>query len=134
MSRNSPETYKSRLRQYERREQMTIWVGAGLAGLIAITAGDAFDHAPAWLKAIEITLLVIGGAFFALARVKFEWEATQLKRNIQDKTVAEDDALPQELTEWPKEAEECWSISITLVLLAGLTMIVCFWWPVINHS
>ena len=129
MSQNNLESYKSRLRQYERREHMVIWVGAGLAGLVALATGDAFDSAaPALLKAIEVTLVIIGGAFLALARVKFEWAATLIKRKIEDGEVQGTDTLTEE---WPRDAEDCWNASLSCVILAGITMAVCFWWPVI---
>ena len=123
------ETYKTRLRQYKRREQMVIWVGAGLAGLVALCTGDAFNNAPAWLKAIEVTTIIIGGAFFALARVKFEWAATVIERKIHD-GVSETEALKEEDVKWPADAEDCWDASRFCVLLGGLIMAVCFWWPV----
>jgi len=134
MSQNKLETYQSRLRQYQRREHMTIWVGAGLAGLIAITTGDAFNEAPAWLKALEVTFILTSGLLLASARVKFEWEATLIERKIKDGVVGETDFLPQEMKEWPQEAEECWLASLSFLSWAGVTMLGCFWWPVFAGS
>ena len=123
------DTYKTRLRKYKRREQMVIWVGAGLAGLIALCAGDAFDNAPLWLKALEVTVILIGGAFIALTRVKFEWAATVIERKLEDGSITADDLVPED-DKWSPDAEECWSASLFCVLCGGVIMAVCFWWPV----
>ena len=128
-------TYKKRLRQYERRVEMTVWVGAGLAGLLAITTGDAFDGtAPAWLKAVEITLIIIGGTVFGLARVKFEWAATLIRRKLDDEQVRERDELSPEEMKWPRGAERYWNASLLVLIIAGLGMALCFWWPVITQG
>lgn len=126
-------TYRKRKAQYDRRVSMILWVGAGLAGLVAITTGDAFDaSAPAWLKALEISLIIVCASFFARARVKFEWEATRIQRRIEDEKIKadEDPTLPADMQEWPRVAEECWDLSISTLTIAGLVMALCFWWPV----
>jgi purine-cytosine permease-like protein len=128
-------TYRKRLRQYERRVSMTVWVGAGLAGLLAITTGSAFNSAaPTWLKALEITIIIIGGVFFGLARVKFEWAATQIKRKLADREVKGDAELSQEDGKWPRAAEVSWNFSLISLPIAGLGMALCFWWPVITNK
>lgn len=124
-----PDTHNIRLGKYKRRAHMVIWVGAGLGGLVALCTGDAFDRAPTWLKAVEVTSVILSGSFLALARVKFEWAATSIERSIEgDENVK--NAPFQE--EWPQDAEECWSASLSCLLLAGVTMVACFWWPVFS--
>jgi hypothetical protein len=39
-------TYRTRLRVYERRERMILWVGAGFLGLIGLLTTDLSDGAP----------------------------------------------------------------------------------------
>jgi len=126
-----PETYKSRLRQYQRRGDMIIWVGAGLAGLIGLANTSTFNTAPGFLRALEVTAIVIGAAFFGSARVKFEWEATLIRRKIQDGANATSN-LPAE-NPWPKDAEASWNSAFFCLLAAGLIMLVCFWWQVSWH-
>jgi hypothetical protein len=126
---NAPETYRSRLRQYKRREHVTIWVGAGFAAFIALLATKIFETtgAPAWIIALLITTILLGGFLVACARVKFEWAATQIERRIEDNEVAPTDALPDE--RWPDDAERCWMGSLSCALLAGALALICVWWP-----
>src|SRR5829696_5371535 len=97
------ETVRSRLRQYERRERMILWVGAGLVGLIALVADgvcDPSDIATDFLRAVAVTAIVVAGGSLAYARLNFEWQATLLKRKIEDREVEGSDELgklPQEL-------------------------------------
>lgn len=128
-------THRGRKKQYELRVNRILWVGAGLAGLVAMATGDAFDSAaPPWLKATEITLIIVCAAFLAQARVKFEWEVTKIERSLEDAKVAAADADPPLSTKmmaWPGDAEDCWSLSLSTLIVAGLVMALCFWWPVV---
>jgi len=108
---------------------MIIWVGAGLAGLIGLANTTTFNAAPAVLRALEITAIVVGAAFFSSARVKFEWEATLIKRGICDRSFEANDVLPLDKA-WPRDAEECWKSGFFCILSAGLIMLTCFWWQV----
>jgi hypothetical protein len=129
------DTYEVRLRQYKRRERMILWVGAGLLGLIALAAGDmasaALGDAPDWLVALMLTCLVLTGAFLALARVDFEWQATGIERDLQDGTVGKDDPLPASVQAWPRNAERWWNIGFGLIILAGLLFVTATWWAVV---
>jgi ABC-type phosphate/phosphonate transport system permease subunit len=126
-------TYRKRQRQYERRVDMLTWVGATLAGLIAISTSSAFDSAaPAWLKAVEITLILVCAGFFGRARVNFEWEATRIKRKIEDGEATAEATLAPDMMAWPSEAEESWTLSLSTLIIAGFVMALCFWWPVIS--
>jgi hypothetical protein len=123
------ETYDQRLRQYKRRGEMIIWVGAGFVALIGLANTGTFNNAPGLLKALEVTAIVIGAAFLSSARVKFEWEATLIKRGIKDRTITGATPLPAE-KKWPKDAEDCWTSGFFCILAAGSIMLVCFWWQV----
>src|SRR3954447_16563340 len=127
----SPDTYKDRLRQYKRRESLTIWVGAGLAGFIALLTGDVLVNilrdAPPWLSALLVTSIVAGGSALGLARVKFEWAATTIQRKVADRTVSTGDSIPSD-DEWPKSAEGWWMASLWCLVVAGVLMIIGVWW------
>jgi hypothetical protein len=123
---DSPDTHNIRLAKYKRRAHMIVWVGAGLAGLLALCTGDAFDNAPAWLKAVEVTLIILSGSFLALARVKFEWAATLIERSIESDENVKNTPYQEE---WPQDAEECWSASLScrgyhgcLLLVASISL------------
>jgi ABC-type uncharacterized transport system permease subunit len=129
MQTSQVETYDIRQRQYTRRGDMIIWVGAGLAALIGLANTGTFNTAPGLLKALDATAIVIGGAFLGSARVKFEWQATLIKRGLEDQKFAGTDPIPKEM-KWPKDAEDCWTSGMFCVLAAGVIMLVCFWWQV----
>ncbi len=129
MQTSKAETYDTRQRQYTRRGDMIIWVGAGLVALIGLANTGTFNTAPGLLKALEVTAIVIGGTFLGFARVKFEWQATLIKRGIEDKKFNGTDQIPEDM-KWPEDAEDCFTSGLFCILAAGLIMLVCFWWQV----
>jgi hypothetical protein len=132
----TPDTYRTRLRQYKRRESMIVWVGAGLAGLIALVAGAGQaigGDVPDWLIALLLTSLVLGGGALAWARVKFEWAATQLERVIEDgNTDTPAMPLPAELRKWPGSAEALWVFALVTIAVAGALFLGATWYGVFN--
>jgi hypothetical protein len=65
MSENEPEQFDTqsigaRLRLYERRSRTTIWIGAGLAGLIVLITSDVgnsiLKDGPSGFRSIILTL------------------------------------------------------------------------------
>jgi hypothetical protein len=127
------DTYKTRLRQYERRERLTTWFGAGYLTVTALLTTKVFELAnpPALLTATLITFIVFGGGCLGYARVGFEWAGTLLRRKIEDATVTENDPLSPEDNEWPNRAERFWKTSILCLAAAGLVALFCAWWPVL---
>jgi hypothetical protein len=131
------ETVRSRIRQYERRERMILWVGAGLVGLIALVAGGvggSSESVPAGLRALVITAIVVAGGSLAYARVNFEWQATLIKRKIEDGEVQATDELsklPRELQGWPNYPERAWSAALLAIIISGTIFLVNVWWAAI---
>jgi hypothetical protein len=127
------ETIRSRLRQYERRERMILWVGAGLVGLIALVAGGvggSSEGANAILRAIAITAIVVAGGSLAYARVNFEWEATLIKRKIDDDQIEDGDLLdklPEERQGWPSHAELAWDVGLKAIIVAAVAFLGSVW-------
>lgn len=119
-------THGTRLRQYQRRGSMVLWVGAGLAGLIGLVTSDLSKGAPKALSALVVSLIILGGGALATARIKFEWAATQLDRAIQDGADASED-LPAEYQPWPDSGEVAWLIGLICVPVAGLAYTVAVW-------
>jgi hypothetical protein len=58
----------------------------------------------------------------ASARVKFEWSATQIQRQLDSK-VSKTDVLPAD-QQWPATAESHWTVSLICCFLAALTMLI----------
>jgi hypothetical protein len=107
---------------------MVLWVGAGLAGLIGLLTIDRLTaDAPKALSAVTGTLIVIGLGLLAVARIKFEWAATQLDRAIQDGEVTADAPLPPELSAWPKGGEIAWLSGLVCVPVAALVWLAAVW-------
>jgi hypothetical protein len=122
---------------------MTVWIGAGLVGLIALSAGDlassVMADVPSLLTALLMTSLVLAGGCLALARVGFEWAATEISRRLNAgtapastgpaaKQIASADALPSELEGWPRFAEAMWRAALLLTVVAALSYLVAAWW------
>lgn len=128
------QTYRMRLRQYERRERTTTWVGAGLFGLIALSAGNlagsSFLDVPKVIKALLSTLIILAGALLAQARIGFEWESTKIKRGEEDKPGHLNTSLSDDDKKWPAFYEFSFNVGILLVALAGICALVAAWWPV----
>jgi hypothetical protein len=122
-------TYGKRLRQYQRRERMILWVGAGLAGLIGLLTSDLSAGAPKVLNAVTATLIVLGVAALATARIKFEWQATQLDRAIQDGTNPGEE-LPSKHQPWPNAGEVAWLTGLVCVPVAGCIYVAAVWWAI----
>ncbi len=127
------DTYKTRIRQYERRERLTTWFGAGYLAVTALLTTKVFELAnpPALLTATLITFIVFGGGCLGFARVGFEWAGTLLRRKIEDATVKENDPLLSEDNKWPNRVERFWVTSILFLAAAGLVALFCAWWPVL---
>lgn len=125
LSAGAEPNVRQRLRQYERRERIILWTGAGLGGLIALFAAIEFSREsdlPAWLLPIVPLLIIVSGGFAAAARIRFESAAELLTRGIADQTFAEDDYLPDDLLGWPIFAEFTYVWHVRLAGLAGLAL------------
>lgn len=83
---------------------MSVWVAGGLGGALLMVGAGALDSAPDWLSNVFFTLLVVSAVCLAVTRVGFEWQATLLKRKIDEGTLDDGDELPPGHQEWPKKA------------------------------
>lgn len=129
MNTPTPETYGLRLEKYERRNSMSIWVAAGLGGLLLLLSSNTIQGAPSFLMASIITVLIIGGGALGMTRVMFEWEATRMKRMFKYSGVKRTDSLPDTPEwKWPRIAERFWNFSLMMIITAGLLTICASWW------
>ncbi len=129
MTDPQPDTYGSRLRQYERREHMTIWVAAGVAALVAFVGASALDERPALFTQLVLSAAVVAGAALAFARVQFEWAATLIKRDLDDEKVKKEQPLADPHRNWPSGRERLWTISLASIAVGWSIMLVGIWWP-----
>jgi hypothetical protein len=126
------DTYKSRIEQYERRQAMITWFGAGLlATFTALSTTKIFERAntPSFLVPFLITSIIITGVALGFARVGFEWEATKLRRKLDDGSVADREQLRPPEDQWPAQAERFWIFSLWTITVTGVIALVCAWWP-----
>ena len=123
------DTNAERKAQYEERARRTLWIGAGLLGVIALVAGDlsaqVITNAPAILVALIPTLLVLAGGALGYARSGFEWAAHQLPDDD-----ANANSKPAE--DWPAFAELMYLSALSLVATAAVIYLVAFWWASIR--
>jgi hypothetical protein len=125
-----------RIAAYKRRENMTIWVGAGLGALVVLVAGNVPEivgggEVPAWLIGVTLTALLVSAGLLALARVGFEYAATQLQRDLDRGELKVDSELRGRRGRWPKHPEIYWRLSFWLLLAAAAGFLVAVWWSVL---
>jgi hypothetical protein len=123
------DTYSVRVEKYKRREQMTIWVAAGIATLVAFVGARALDGAPRIFTNLVFTGAAISGLAVAFARVNFEWQATLLNRKVKANPTIEGEGLASIDQPWPGFAEGCWIGALLLIFLSWGVMLVGLWWP-----
>ena len=123
------DTYAIRLARYERREQMTTWVGAAFAGAVAFVAADILKNANDLVVQMLVTVVVVGVALLAFTRVQFEWAATTLRRALQENPGRANVPLSGELAEWPTGPEKCWTLALLSIVLTWALVLIGVWWP-----
>lgn len=129
-------TVRRRCTVYEHRKETSTWIGASIAGVIAVIAAGGLESAPPIFKHLALTLSVFAAGLLGLARAQFSWSLAILEYNIDyyglDKceldSLIEWSRLPREATVWPVHTEQLWLTSIRLIFLAGLTLIGGLWY------
>jgi hypothetical protein len=124
---NAELTYAKRLRQYQWRLTMILWVGAGLVALIGLLASNVADGAPRALVGVAATLIILGGGALATARIQFDWAATVLSRAIEDGTAGQTELSGVEKP-WPDAGELAWLAGLLCVPAAAIVYLVAVWW------
>lgn len=122
---------RGRLRQYRRREQIVLWIGAALAGIIATYAAIEFTReskVPVELLPVTPVSVVAGGFFLALARIQFEWKAELLDRGIEDGQFNPDDPLPKEYIPYPECGELMYYLEMLATAAAGIAVAILAIW------
>ena len=113
--------------------QMTIWVAAGAAGLIAFVAAGALKDCPSLFKQLVLSTAILSGGALGLTRVQFEWKATTIRRCIKNGCIKEDAPLPDCETAWPSGPERMWRTSLLALAAGWLLVFVAIWWPQISR-
>jgi hypothetical protein len=114
---------------------MTIWVGAGLGGLVVLISGELPPTAGGGsvrpiLIAAALTAALICVGCLAMARVGFEWAATQLKRLLEADQSADGKTLTGDDWNWPALPEFMWRASLILFIAASTAFLVAIWWSI----
>ncbi|HVL09516.1 MAG TPA: hypothetical protein VM512_10220 [Burkholderiaceae bacterium] len=126
-------SHEERLQQLQRREGLTVWIGAAYGGLVALLASNAAisPQTPAWVQALLVTLIVAGAGALGKARVGFEWAATQMARKLAQNPELTRQCVPDD-EEWPRGPESFWTLTLYLLMAAGLFMLLAAWWGVLS--
>lgn len=132
--------WRGRRRQYQDRARTVLWIGAGLAGLIALATTDFAAGAPQWLKALIASFIVAAAGLLAKARAGFEYEAAVLERDMPADLRGEaplpegraDEPLPNQPVKWPRLTEACYVLGILATIVAGLLYLAAVWYAVDN--
>jgi hypothetical protein len=121
--RTAANSNEERKAQYEERARRTLWIGAGLLGLIGLAASDlsaqVITKAPGAVTAAVPTLVVMAGGALAFARSGFEWEA-----HLRSSDAADD----RPSKGWPEVAEFMYLSALLLAALTAVVYVVAFWW------
>lgn len=124
-------TFGERISQYDRRVHMCTWLGASLAGYIALVVGNVIPENPIFFKPIIVSLLLIAATSAAFTLVGFEWSATILRRKLEKNNFEDDSPLPQELLAWPA-SERWWGLFLWSYFLSGAFLFIALWWTPIQ--
>jgi hypothetical protein len=77
-----------------------------------------------------VTAIVVAGGTLAYARVNFEWQATLIKRMIEDNEVEVGDTLgklPEDMQDWPQGAELARAIGLQAIVVAAVGLLGSMW-------
>lgn len=121
------ERFRDRQRIYRRREQLTIWVGAGIGGIVAIASAHLLDGRPQLLVQSIFTFAVVAGVAWAFSRVQFEWLATNIDREIEDNVVQRSTPFPAARLNEDRMAEFLWSMSLWTMAAGWLLVLLSVW-------
>jgi hypothetical protein len=138
---------QTRLRNLHDRSHRTIWVGAGVLGLIALTTGDVsadiFSCNPPALRGLVLTLTVLSGTLLAYARVNFDWAISQIEHLCETDEQVDKTTMIHTLEEiildekkrpkWPSWANAAWLASLPCIVFAGLVFLLTLWIPVFSQ-
>jgi hypothetical protein len=100
-----------------------------VATLVAFIGADALEDRPRLFTQMVLSTAIISGGALAFARVQFEWAATLIKRDIEDKKVQKEDALAESRREWPSGPERLWKTSFLSLAFGWIIMFIGIWWP-----
>lgn len=127
MKFDDDETIATALGKIQRREQLTTWVGASYAGYLAILSSKPGESLPMLVSAFLMTLLVVGVALLAYARVNFEYYVTQLSRTVGVSPEARAAALPEKFNTWPSRAEVAYRGALVTIVVMAVILLVALW-------
>ena len=123
---------------------MAIWVGAGIAGLVAFIGARALEGAPPIFAQLIFTFAIVAGLTAAYSRAQFEWKATVLERKVNADPAVKDAPLADVDQPWPSLPEFCWTACLWLIILPWVIMLIGIWWsrspaqviapPVTSHT
>lgn len=124
------DTYATRLARLDRRNRQVVAVGVALtAFVVALAAGDSangmYEQVPPWLRATIFTLVVSGGAGLALAYMRYEEEATLVKRAVAHRGELATAPIGDR---WPQRADAFWTGALVCTTLAPLAFLIAAWW------
>ena len=121
-------TYREALRIWDRREQLLLFVAAGIAGPLAFLSAGALTDKPLFIK-IVLTAAILSGLLWTITRSKFEWLGTQVRRSIADGTISEHGSLPADLEKRDGRAEAWWTATLATLLATWLALAAGIWYP-----
>lgn len=134
LGKGADEKVGRRLAQYQRRERIILWTGAGLAAIVALFTAIEFTREsdlPVEILPVVPVAVVFGGGCFALSRVQFEWAAEVLKRGVEDQRFGLGDNLPDDCKEWPVMAELWYRLQLLVTVFAGIWIAVMAIWSAV---
>jgi hypothetical protein len=137
--RNRRESYRSRLRIYDRRVGMATRVGAAMVALVALVAGvfagGILREAPRVFGPLIVTAFFTTGLCLAMAYIKFEYAGTLIRRQVEDGEVKWEDPLPSEQQRFPagvEAADRWWVATLYLIVLTGALFLIAVWWSFVS--
>lgn len=134
LSKGADRTVGRRLIQYERRERIILWLGGGLAAIVALFTAIEFtreSELPVEILPVVPVAVVFGGACLGKSRIDFEWAAETLRREIEDGTLKKGDDLAGDALKWPVVGELFYLLELYVTVGAGGWIVVMAIWSAI---
>jgi hypothetical protein len=129
--RRKPLTYAAGQRGFAQRRAMTVWVGAGLAVLLALAVGDLstaiLSAAPRVLTGIVLTFLLVSGALLAQVRNELEWGVLRIETALTADETLRDRPLSNELESQRNTIDCLWQFALGCLLIAAATYLGAVW-------
>lgn len=125
--KQAPETVSQRRDKYNRIKRLVNWVGGGLVALSALLTTDILKDHNLFLKLV-VTGIVFSGVLAAHTRQLSDWGETQLRRELDNNSLLNTDAVPEQYQKYLSKILRCWKWALWCTAITGIIFMLGVWW------